>query len=576
MIGLCASIVKLNNPIINIISMSNNNDIEIAWNYHEATKHSYTSVRTNPHSLDFKNQPLPFKIYPQLELLHMPSEVRQTGIAALSAISGSAPTQTDAVPDLEAVAQLLYLSAGITRQRKYSGGEIYFRAAACTGALYEIELYLVCGDLPQLPAGIYHFAPAEFGLRRLRAGDSSAVLLEATGGNPAIAQAPMTIVCTGIYWRNAWKYQARTYRHFGWDNGTLLANLLAVATAMGYPAKIACGFVDATLNRLLDLDSDREVAFSLVAVGQLSRPLSRTTSQTMPESAEIPLLGFETVPLSANEVDYPVMHEMHGGSSLESFAEVAAWRPAADPERPEPGSSAMTQSALTHKGAPASVPPTGLTIPLQPLSDAEIPRDPIEQVILRRGSSRQFARTPINCAQLSTMLDRAARGVPADFLASKGTDADGDQLAATQLNGAQLNDLYLIVHAVDGLEAGAYFYRRDAGALECLKQGDFRDQAGYLGLEQQLPADAAVDIFFLADLRRIFSRFGNRGYRAVQLEAGVIGGRLYLAAYSQRLGATGLTFYDDDVTRFFSPHAEGKSAIFLVAVGHSFKRRPGQ
>jgi len=38
-------------------------------------------------------------------------------------------------------------------------------------------------------------------------------------------------------------------------------------------------------------------------------------------------------------------------------------------------------------------------------------------------------------------------------------------------------------------------------------------------------------------------RFGNRGYRAVQLEAGILGGKLYLAAYAQRLGATGLTFF---------------------------------
>jgi hypothetical protein len=27
------------------------------------------------------------------------------------------------------------------------------------------------------------------------------------------------------------------------------------------------------------------------------------------------------------------------------------------------------------------------------------------------------------------------------------------------------------------------------------------------------------------------------------------------------------------VTRFFSPHAEGKSAIFLVALGNSVKRQ---
>ena len=60
----------------------------------------------------------------------------------------------------------------------------------------------------------------------------------------------------------------------------------------------------------------------------------------------------------------------------------------------------------------------------------------------------------------------------------------------------------------------------------------------------------------------------------MQLEVGILGGKMYLAAYAQHLGATGLTFYNDEVTRFFSPHAEGKSAIFLVAVGKSAKRVP--
>ncbi len=67
-------------------------------------------------------------------------------------------------------------------------------------------------------------------------------------------------------------------------------------------------------------------------------------------------------------------------------------------------------------------------------------------------------------------------------------------------------------------------------------------------------------MFFLADLRRVLDHFGNRGYRAVQLEAGILGGKIYLAAYAQHLGATGLTFYDDDVVEFFLPHAKGKSA----------------
>src|SRR6202171_4372528 len=274
--------------------MPKNANTETAWNYHEATKHSYASVHSSPHFLDFGNQPLPFKIYPALEPSRMPAEVRQTGVAALSAIAASLPaltSQASIAPDLEAVAQLLYLSAGITRQRKYSGGEIYFRAAACTGALYEVELYLICGDLANLQAGVYHFAPAEFGLRRLRAGDYRSVLVDATGGEPVIAHAPLTIVCTCTYWRNAWKYQARTYRHFGWDNGTLLANLLAVASALGLPAKVVSGFVDATVNRLLDIDPQREVAFSLVALGHVA-------ALPPPSPAQISPLRPETHPLS--------------------------------------------------------------------------------------------------------------------------------------------------------------------------------------------------------------------------------------------------------------------------------------
>ncbi len=511
--------------------MTDNRNSDAAWNYHNATKHSYASIRSNTHFMDWSNQPLPFKIYPTLEPMHLPGEVRQSGVAALSAIAERVSAQTNAGPDLEAVAQLLYLSAGITRRRKYSGGEIYFRAAACTGALYEVELYLVCGELGSLEAGVYHFGPAEFGLRKLRAGDYRGALVAATG-EAAIAHAPLTIICTCTYWRNAWKYQARTYRHFGWDNGTLLANLLAVATALGLPAKVVCGFVDASVNRLLDVDTQREVAFSLVALDHADALPPKAPAEILP-------LRLETVPLSQREVDYPLMREMHAASSLDSKEEMEEWR----------GRAPVTDSP----------PPAGPIISLKPLSDAEMPRDSVEQVIQRRGSTRKFARSAITLAQLSTMLDRATRGVPADFLDPAG---------------AQLNHLYLIVHAVEGLSPGAYVFHRSRGALECLKQGDFRVDAGYLGLQQELPADAAVDIFFLADLRPILQRFGNRGYRAVQLEAGILGGKLYLAAYAQRLGATGLTFFDDDVPRFFSPHAEGKSAIFLVAVGHSAKHKP--
>jgi len=506
-----------------------NREIAAAWNYHNATKHSYASIRANPHPLDWANKPLEYKIYPTLEVARLPTEARPTRVPALSAISATKPAAANAIVNLETLAQLLFLSAGITKAKKYPGGETFFRAAACTGALYEIELYLVCGELRDLPAGVYHFGVAEFGLRQLRAGDFRRNLAEFAADEASILHSPVTVICTGTYWRNAWKYQARTYRHFGWDNGTILANMLAVSAAVGLPAKVVAGFMDEPLNEFLGLDTHREIAFSLVSLGhEANEPPAR--------APEIPALQLPMLQPS-QEVDYPLMREMHAASSLRTVDEVRDWR----------GRTAPVKASA----------PNETLISLPRIADNQLPTDSIEEVILRRGSTRHFEPVSITLAQLSVLLNRATGGIPADFLHSAAS---------------RLNDLYLVANDVEGLPSGSYFYHREQHALQLLRQGNFRKMAGYLGLEQELPASASVAVFFLADLNAILERFGNRGYRATQLEAGIIGGKLYLAAYAQHLGATGLTFYDDDVVRFFSPHAEGKSAIFLVALGKSRTR----
>jgi SagB-type dehydrogenase family enzyme len=209
-----------------------NRDLEATWAYHIGTKHSSISVRSGGHYLDWKNQPRPFKIYSTLEPIPLPPEIPPSAGTALDAISATGvPTDGDRIPDLRILARLLSFSAGITKRRKSPGGELFFRAAACTGALYHIELYLVCGELADLQAGVYHFAVHDFALRKLRQGDFRREVVEATAGEPVVAAAPAILACTSTYWRNAWKYQARTYRHCFWDNGTILANLLAVAAA---------------------------------------------------------------------------------------------------------------------------------------------------------------------------------------------------------------------------------------------------------------------------------------------------------------------------------------------------------
>ena len=215
-------------------------------------------------------EPTAYKIYAGLERIALPGEFPASDVLALNALvaSGDLP-EGRAVPDLETLARVCLRANGVLKRwRSPAGKEIEFRAAGCTGARYHLELYLFSGDLPGLDAGIYHYGAHDHGLRRLRDGDYRAAVIAATGEEPAVAAAPVVAVVTSTFWRNAWRYQARTYRHVYWDTGTVLANLLAVAADAHLPARVVLGFADDEINALLGVDGVREAAVSLVALGR--------------------------------------------------------------------------------------------------------------------------------------------------------------------------------------------------------------------------------------------------------------------------------------------------------------------
>jgi len=492
---------------------------EAALVYHERTKHSPLSVRTVPHFLDWENQPLAFKIYPSAE---------KTPLDPVSEISAPAPAASPLT--LETLSRLLFYTAGITKHLRSPRGRMPFRAAACTGALYHVELYLVTGGISGLDAGVYHYDPRLHSLDRLRSGDFRACLVEATGGEANAADAGSFLALTTTYWRNAWKYRARAYRHAFWDSGTMLANLFAMGAAGGIPMHLLLGFADDEVHRLLDVDAEKESAVALVAVSFAGRLAAAAASK--PPAPEP--LGLETTPLSAAEVDYSEIREMQRASSLGDGAEAKAWREAGPIE------------ATRHRGTDTTL----RHLEAQPPEPMELSE--LERVIRKRGSARGFQRTAaIDYRALSTILARSTRGVSADSLPAETT----------------LCDPYVIAHNVNGLPPGAYAFHPRARGLELLREGDFRSNARFLDLEQNLAGDAAANLYLLVDLEPLLARYGNRGYRVAQLEGGLIGGRAYLASYTLGLGATGLTFFDDAVSEFFSPHASGKSVMFLVAFG---------
>ena len=87
------------------------------------------------------------------------------------------------------------------------------------------------------------------------------------GSRADISAAPASIVLTSFAWRNSWKYQARSYRHWFWDGGVIAANLLATANSAGLRSSVVLGFEDEAVNRLLGLRARQEAAIAICPVG---------------------------------------------------------------------------------------------------------------------------------------------------------------------------------------------------------------------------------------------------------------------------------------------------------------------
>src|SRR3989454_6918642 len=296
---------------------SQNHDTAYALNYHESTKHSEISLRTSGHYLDWANKPSQFKIYEDLTSISLPKNFPKPEAEPLMAISGRAVQTEPLNLGLTELAELLYFSAGLTRKFRFGGELHYMRAASATGALYPIELYVVAGDIAELEAGVYHFDPLGFLLSRIRKGDYRAKL--AAVSNDSIALAPATIVFASLAWKNAWKYEARSYRHWFWDGGVIAANLISLSASMVSPTRIVQGFVDQTVNELLGLQDGEEATICLSPVG----PERQRSTDRQPK--RIDPIQPKVQPLSEEETKYAGIWEAHRASFLRTKEEVDTW-----------------------------------------------------------------------------------------------------------------------------------------------------------------------------------------------------------------------------------------------------------
>jgi SagB-type dehydrogenase family enzyme len=501
-----------------------------ARRYRTLTTHTPESVQADRHRLDWANKPEPYRLYPGAETLPLlpPRRLAAPAIDAIAHAGGASAAASSAL-DLGGLGTILFLTGGIIGTRPASGGDI--RASAAAGALYPNELYVVTGALPDLAAGVYHYDPKRERLTRLRDGDWRAALA-AAAADDRIGRAPTTLVLTGILWRSAWKYRERAYRHLLWDGGMMLAHTLAAAHASEVAATVLGLFVDGEVDAIVGIDGRHEQSLALVMLGSGGAPTAAQDETRAP----VPPLAFHPTPLSVRPIDYPGALRYHAAAALRDAATVRDFR-----NRPAP---VPRYDDCTQRPEPLPAP-------------ASARGDPsLDAVVRRRRSTRRFANLPISTADLAAVLQLPTRGAAADFLHGEGT----------------LLETYVIVHAVTGIPPGAYHYRRQSHALELVEPGDFRQTAAFLSLRQALARDASAVVYYLSNLDAVGETFGDRGYRMAELEAGLVAGRAYLAAHAIGRGATGLTFFDEEVRRFFSPHAAALEPLLVVAVGIPRKR----
>jgi hypothetical protein len=164
----------------------------------------------------------------------------------------------------------------------------------------------------------------------------------------------------------------------------------------------------------------------------------------------------------------------------------------------------------------------------------------LDEVILRRSSTR--------------IMDETATVARRMFVWS----------LAASLRGVRLPH-FIAVHAVEGLEPGLH---RWPDLERPLRPAPLRDELFRIALDQGLARDACFVVIGAVDVDEL----DDRGYREAQLTAGLVAGRLHLAAHALGLGASGMTFLDSELPGLLGEPLE---ALLFTCVGVPVYRSKG-
>jgi SagB-type dehydrogenase family enzyme len=161
---------------------------------------------------------------------------------------------------LEEISQLLWATQGITEE---SGK----RTSPSAGALYPLDIYLLNGNVKNLPAGIYKYNPFKHHIIKIKEGDKKEELSFASLGQPWVKNAAVNFIIAAVYERTTKKYGERGIKYVHIEVGHAAQNLLLQATALRLGAVPVGAFNDGWVRKIVGL-RDNEQPLYIISVGK--------------------------------------------------------------------------------------------------------------------------------------------------------------------------------------------------------------------------------------------------------------------------------------------------------------------
>jgi SagB-type dehydrogenase family enzyme len=184
----------------------------------------------------------------------------------------------------------------------------------------------------------------------------------------------------------------------------------------------------------------------------------------------------------------------------------------------------------------------------------------LETVINNRRSTRQFADTPLNFAQIG-QLAWAGQGI---------TDKQQGLRAAPSAGALYPIELYFV------MPEGFFVYNPEGHSLKQISSLDLRKQLSASASGQGPVEDAACDIVIAGAARKVAVKYGNKAQKFMLLEAGHVAENIQLQAVSLGLASLPVgAFETRNVARVCELPAE-LEPLLIVCVGHPFVQQKSQ